>query len=218
MAPPYEPDTTSSLPPAEQAKQTKNPLKKLYFWTLHWAKTRFALPLLGLISFVESSFFPVPPDVLLMAMCFSNRKRWFLYALVCTIASVLGGIGGWYIGYALYESFGKSIIDAFHYQEVFETVGGYYERHAFLSLLGAGFTPIPYKVFTIAAGVFHEQVTLGTLIIASLIGRGARFFLVAGVIRVFGESARHFLERNFGWASLGLFLLAILGVIALKLL
>jgi membrane protein YqaA with SNARE-associated domain len=218
MAQSHEHDTTSKLSLSEQARQTKNPIKKLYFWTLHWSGTRFALPALGLVSFAESSFFPIPPDVLLMAMCFSNRKRWFLYALVCTVASVLGGIAGWYIGFALYESVGQSIIDAFHYQEAFDTVGRFYEQNAFLSILGAGFTPIPYKVFTIAAGVFHDQVHLGTLIIASSIGRGARFFLVAIVIRIFGEPARHFLERNFGWASLGLFLLALLGVIAIKLL
>jgi membrane protein YqaA with SNARE-associated domain len=199
-----------------QARQTKNPLKKLYFWVLHWAGTPYALPALAVISFVESSFFPVPPDVLLIAMCFSNRSRWFTYMAVCSVASVLGGVFGWYIGYALYETVGARIIEMLHYQATFEKVQGFYEKNAFLYILTAAFTPIPYKVFTIAAGVFHEKVSLMTLVAASAIGRTARFFLVALLIRIFGEKARHFLEKRFELCTFLLLGLAVLGFVAIK--
>lgn len=199
-----------------QARATRNPIKKLYFWTLHWADTKYALPALVLVAFAESSFFPVPPDVLLIAMCFSSRRHWLKYALWCSAASVLGGVFGWYIGYGLYEAIGKRIIEAFHYGEAFQLVQSYYEKNAFLYIVTAAFTPIPYKVFTIAAGVFHEQVSLQTLVLASTVGRTARFLLVAVLIRYFGEKVKPFLEKHFELATLALGAVAVLGFVALK--
>jgi len=200
----------------EQARASRNPVKKLYFWTLHWADTRWALPALFVISFVESSFFPIPPDVLLLAMCFANRKRWLPYAFWCSLASVLGGCFGYLIGYSAFETVGQLIINTYHFEDEFALVGGFYEKNAFLYILAAAFTPIPYKVFTIAAGVFHENVSLLTLVGASILGRSGRFFLVAGIIRIFGTKAKGFLEKHFELASLALFVLGVGGFLAIK--
>jgi membrane protein YqaA with SNARE-associated domain len=183
-------------------------LRKLYDWTLSWAGTRYAVPALAVLAFLEASFFPIPPDVLLMAMCLGKPKRAFQYAAVCTIGSVLGGLLGFYIGVSLWRTLGvfEGCPDyaggAFLFQyvpgfscEKFATVQHAYQDNAWLALFTAAFTPIPYKVFTIAAGVF--QVALPTLIAASIVGRGARFTGVAALIYFFGPSVRTFIERRF---------------------
>lgn len=177
------------------APDKPNWLKRLYLWVLAWADTKYALPALVVLSFVESSFFPIPPDVLLIALCMGAPKNGLKYAFWCSLASVAGGIFGYYIGYALYEEVGRRIIETLHYQDAFAKVGVMYGDNAFLSILVAAFTPIPYKVFTIAAGVFHEQVSLGTLVGASAIGRSGRFFLVAGSIYFFGPPVKRLLDK-----------------------
>lgn len=198
------------------ARATRNPLRKLYFWTLHWADTKYALPALFVISFAESSFFPIPPDILLMAMCFAVPRKWALYAAWCTVASVLGGIFGWYIGWGFWgvtQDLFYKVIPGFTPQ-VFAKVESLYQANAFVAVLSAAFTPIPYKVFTIASGVFH--VGLPVLVTASLVGRGARFFLVAGLIRGFGPAVKPFLEKHFEAATLVMLFLAVLGFAAIK--
>ena len=172
-----------------------NWLKRLYHWVLHWADTKYGLPALVIIAFVESSFFIIPPDVLLIALCMGAPKRGLKYAAWCSIASVAGGAFGYYIGFAFYEEVGRKIIETLNYQAAFAKVGTLYGENAFLSIVTAAFTPIPYKVFTIAAGVFHEQVSIGTLVAASLIGRSGRFFLVAGSIFFFGPPVKRLLDR-----------------------
>ncbi len=212
-------ETILETPPEKAmdlARATKNPLRKLYYWTLHWADTKFALPALFLISFAESSFFPIPPDILLMAMCFAAPKKWVSYAFWCTVASVLGGVFGWYIGFGFWgvtQNFFFHVIPGFT-PAVFAKVESLYQANAFIAILSAAFTPIPYKVFTIAAGVF--QVAIPTLIIASIVGRGARFFLVGGLIRFFGPAVRPFLEKHFELATLVMLALAVLGFVAIK--
>jgi membrane protein YqaA with SNARE-associated domain len=202
---------------SERARATRNPLRKLYFWTLHWAATPHALPALVLISFAESSFFPIPPDVLLMALCFSHPGRWMSYAAWCTIASVAGGVLGWYLGWGFWQ-----MTQDWFFRlpgitpELFTLVEGKYNENAFLALLTAAFTPIPFKVFTVASGVF--AVSLWTLVAASILGRGARFFLVAGLIRKFGPVAKPFLEKHFELCTLAFLALGILGFLAVKLL
>lgn len=172
-----------------------NPLKRLYAWVLHWADTKYGLPALMCLSFAESSFFPIPPDVLLIALCMGAPTRAFRFAFWCSVCSVLGGIGGYYIGFAA-EPLGRWIIfDLLHYGAAWDKVAALYGQNAFLSILTAAFTPIPYKVFTIAAGVFHEQVSLGTLVGASVIGRSGRFFLVAGCIYYFGPPVKRLLDK-----------------------
>jgi len=204
-------------PPSEamaQARATKNPLRKMYFWTLHWADTKYALPALFILSFIESSFFPIPPDVLLMAICFSAPKRWLAAAFWCTVASVLGGIFGWYIGWGLWETVGQPIVTFYKGEAVMETVRVWYDQYGFWGVLIAAITPVPYKIFTIASGVF--QFDLVQLIIASILGRGFRFFLVAGLIRGFGPAIKPFLEKHFEIAVVVFTLLGVLGVVAIK--
>lgn len=211
-------DDELSVGPGEamtKAAETKNPLKKLYFWTLHWADTKYALPALFILSFIESSFFPIPPDVLLMAICFSAPRKWAVAAFWCTVASVLGGILGWYIGWGLWETIGQPIVAFYHGEEVMDKVRGLYDTYGFWGILIAAITPIPYKVFTIASGVF--QFDLLQLILASVIGRGFRFFVVAGLIRAFGPKVKPFLEKNFELAMILMVVLGVLGVVAIKL-
>ncbi len=183
-------------PPANStATPRPNALKRLYAWVLHWAETRHGLTALVVIAFVESSFFPIPPDVLLVALCMGAPKRSFKFALWCAVGSVAGGAAGYYIGYAA-EPLGRWIIfDLLHYGSAWEKVAQLYGENAFLAILTAAFTPIPYKVFTIAAGVFHEQVSIWTLLGASGIGRTGRFLLVAGTIYFFGPPIKRLLDK-----------------------
>jgi membrane protein YqaA with SNARE-associated domain len=197
-----------------------NPLKRLYRWVLHWAETPYGTPALALLSFAESSFFPIPPDVLQIALSVSKPRRSFYYAAVSAVASVVGGVAGWYIGRALWlsvDDFFFSYVPGFSHAN-FNRVETLYGENAFLAILAAAFTPIPYKVFTIAAGVFHRTVPLQTLILASLVGRSARFFLVATVMYFFGESAKAVLERHFEWMTLALFALLTAGFLAIRML
>lgn len=187
-----------------------NFVKRLYAWVLSWADTRYGVAALAVIAFAESSFFPIPPDVLLIALCMGAPKRGLTFALVCTVASVLGGMAGYYIGYAA-EPFGRWIIfDLLHQGNAWATVERLYGENAFLAILTAAFTPVPYKVFTIAAGVFHEVVSLGTLVSASIVGRGGRFFLVAGAIFFFGPPVKRLLDRYLELFTV-LFLVLLIG-------
>lgn len=196
------------------------PVRRLYNWMLSWAETPYGTLALFLISFAESSFFPLPPDLLQIALSVSKPRRSFFYAAVSAVGSVLGGIVGWLIGFAAWAA-----LSSFFYNYVpgvtperIEYVGKLYEANAFWAILAAAFTPIPFKVFTISAGVFSQYVSLETLIFASAIGRSARFFLVATCLWWFGPSVRKILERHFEWITLALFALLIGGFFAIKLL
>jgi len=198
----------------ELARSTRNPIRKLYYWTLHWAATPYAVPALLALAFAESSFFPVPPDVLLIAICFSRPKRWARYALWCSIGSVVGGMLGYYIGWALWDTVGKAIVDFYHGQAVMAKIQHWYDVYGFLGVLVAAVTPIPYKVFTIASGWFHFDFPL--FVLASAIGRPFRFFLVAGLIGLFGERVKPFLEEKLEWALVGLTVLGVGGFLLIK--
>lgn len=189
-------------------------LRKLYDWTIHWAKTPQAPYALFAIAFIESSFFPVPPDVLLIAMVVAQREKWLRNAFICTVGSVSGALLGYVIGWSLYEAIGKFIVDAYHLQAVVELVGRKYQENAFMTVFTAAFTPIPYKVITIAAGLF--KISLWTLVIASIIGRAGRFFLVAGSLRIFGKRISDSIERYFDIFSLVFAALLIGGFLLLK--
>lgn len=194
----------------------ENIVRRLYHWVLHWADTRYGTPALAMISFAESSFFPIPPDVLQIALSVSRPRLSFYYAAVSSLASVAGGVAGWYIGAFLWDGmsgFFYSYVPGFT-QETFDKVKLKYEQNAFLAIFGAAFTPIPFKVFTIAAGVFN--ISLKTLIFASLIGRSSRFFLVAAMIYFYGEQAKSLLEKYFEIITLGLFAIGIAGFFAIK--
>ncbi len=167
------------------------------------------------IAFVESSFFPIPPDVLLIALAVANPKQSFKFAAICTAGSVSGAFLGYYIGYAFFESIGSRIVDFYGFSDQFQFVLDKYRENAWFAIIFAGFTPIPYKVFTIAAG-FNETIDLGTLAFASLVGRASRFFLVGGLLFVFGPRIKEYLDRYLGRLTLALGLLFILGMITVK--
>jgi membrane protein YqaA with SNARE-associated domain len=195
-----------------------NALQRLYAWVLHWAETPHGLAALVVIAFIESSFFPIPPDVLLIALCMGAPKKSFRFAFWCAVGSVAGGVGGYYIGY-LAEPLGRWIIfDLLHYGSAWDKVAQLYGENAFLAILTAAFTPIPYKVFTIAAGVFHEQVGLGTLVLASVIGRSGRFLLVAGSIYLFGPPIKRLLDRYLELFTVLFLVLLVGGFLLVKLL
>lgn len=211
-----DPQLSPDIPEVDDAYTTtsRNPLKRLYFWMLRWAKTKHATPALFGFSFAESSFFPIPPDVLLMALCFSEPRRWLRFAFWCSLASVLGGLLGYYIGFALWETVGLSIVKFYHGEAVMERIQKTYSDNGFIGILIAAITPIPYKVFTIASGVFKFNLLEFT--IASIVGRSFRFFAVAGLIRVLGERVRPFIEQKLEWFMMAFGILLVLGFVALK--
>ncbi|OGX35664.1 MAG: hypothetical protein A3I43_03935 [Omnitrophica WOR_2 bacterium RIFCSPLOWO2_02_FULL_50_19] len=188
--------------------------KKLYDWTLLRARTKNASYALFGIAFIESSFFPVPPDVLLIAMVVADRMKWLRYALICTAGSVLGALLGYFIGWGLYETVGKLIVDTYNLHAVVELIGRKYSENAFMTVFTAAFTPIPYKAITITAGLF--KISLPVLIAASIIGRAGRFFIVAGVLRIFGKTIADSIEKYFNILSIAFVLLGIIGFILLK--
>jgi membrane protein YqaA with SNARE-associated domain len=196
----------------------RGPLRRLYDWVLSWADSPHGTTALAAISFAESSFFPIPPDVLQIALSVARPRRSFLYAAVSMVASVAGGVAGWAIGWGLWQAVEPwffSYVPGFS-REKFALVENLYRGNAFLAIFAAAFTPIPYKVFTIAAGVC--SVPLGTLVAASALGRGARFFLVAAATYFFGAAAKRFLDRYLEVVTLALLAAIVAGFFAIKLL
>ena len=189
-------------------------LKKLYNWVLSWAHKKYSSAALFILAFSESSFFPIPPDILQIALSVSKPKKSFFYALIASVGSVLGGIFGYFIGLFLFDTIGSLIINSLGYQAQFNTVGDLYKSYAFLAILVSAFTPIPYKVFTIAAGFW--QVGLFPLIAASIIGRSARFFLVASLIYFFGPKIKEFVDKYFNILTIIFIVLFIGGFLIVK--
>jgi len=160
-------------------------IRSLYKWVLHWANTPRGLVALFFLAFAESSFFPIPPDVLLIALCLGRPKRALFYALICTSASVLGGMFGYLIGHEFWHLSNDFFLRHIFSEATFFRVQELYQQNAFLSIFVSGFTPIPYKVFTITAGVF--DIPFGTFTFASTLGRGLRFFPCRWSVNVFLE-------------------------------
>jgi membrane protein YqaA with SNARE-associated domain len=191
-------------------------VRRLYDWVLHWADTPYGAPALFLLAFVESSVFPVPPDVLLITLSIALPRRAWFYALLCSVGSVLGGMLGYLLGWgfwSLLDDFFFSYVPGFT-PELFARVQELYASHDFWVVFTAGFTPIPYKVITIAAGVF--LINFPVFVLASAIGRSARFFLVAGLIRRFGPEIRAFVDRYFNLLSIVFMVLLIGGFLVVK--
>jgi membrane protein YqaA with SNARE-associated domain len=189
-------------------------LRRLYDWTLSWAERPGGSWALFLIAVAESSFFPVPPDVLLMALCVGATRKSFRFAFICAFGSVVGGMLGYAIGWGAWHAVSGYFIPLVFSQELFDKVAVLYQGNAFLAVLTAAFTPIPYKVFTIAAGVF--EVNFWTFVLASVVGRSARFFMVAGLIFFFGARIKELVEKYFDWFALALLALGIAGFVAIK--
>lgn len=202
---------------ALQRPTTLNPMewiRFLYDWVLHWAATPYGVPALAIIAFAESSFFPVPPDVLLLALCLGAPTRSFYFAVVCSISSVVGGIGGYLIGMFLWGQVHEFFFAYVFREEVFLRVQEIYRTYDFWAVFAAGFTPIPYKVFTIAAGVF--DLDFPRFVLASVLSRSARFFLVAGLIWKFGPPIKEFIDRYFNLLSVAFMVLLIGGFAVIR--
>jgi membrane protein YqaA with SNARE-associated domain len=195
-------------------KSTRGFIRKMYKWVIGWAEKPQAEKALGAIAVAESSFFPIPPDPLLITMTLAKPKRYLRFAAICTVGSVVGGVLGYLIGVGLFETVGQWIIDTYSLQEDFIKVGELYAANAALALFTAAFTPIPYKLFTIAAGVF--AINFPQFVLASLVGRGARFFLVATLMYHFGKRYKDKIEKYVDILSLIFVALIILGVLALR--
>lgn len=189
-------------------------LKKLYNWVLAKAAHDNAPWWLAVISFAESSFFPIPPDVMLAPMCLARPERAFRYALICTIASVLGALLGYAIGFYLFDQIGMPILEFYGVVEKFDSFSEAFNAQGWLIVLAAGFTPLPFKVITIAAGA--TQMALYILIFASIIARAARFFLVAALLWKFGAPMKNWIDRHFALATTLVMVLAIGGFVAIK--
>lgn len=170
-------------------------LRRLYDWVLSWADSPWGLTALAVIAFVESSFFPIPPDVLLIALAIGAPTRAFRIALVCTVGSALGGAAGYAIGAFGMEHYGRPILAAYGLQAKFEVLQENFRQYGVTYVAVAGFTPIPYKLFTITAGVVG--LDFKAFMVTSFFARGARFFLVAGLIRLMGERVKEFIDRWF---------------------
>ena len=193
-----------------------NPLKRLYNWVLSWAESPWGAWALFVLAVAESSFFPIPPEILLIALGLSIPAKSFRYALICSVGSVLGGTLGYYIGYGLYETVGSYVVNLYNLQDAFDKISLMYQDNAFMAVAIAGFMPIPYKVFTIAAGVC--RINLGVFILASVLSRSARFFIAATIIRFGGAPAKKFIDRYFNLFTIIFVVLLIAGFLLIKLL
>ena len=182
----------------------------LYQRAMVWSRHRHAPWYLGGVSFAESSFFPIPPDVMLAPMSLANPSKAWRFALITTLASVAGGLFGYAIGYFAFDAL-EPWLRTSQYWDSYQAAVGWFERWGFLAIFVAAFTPIPYKVFTIAAGTL--SMALLPFILASIIGRGARFFLVAGLMKWGGarmEAAMHIYVERLGWATVALVVIGVL--------
>ncbi len=183
-------------------------LRRLYDWVIRLAGSPHAIPAMGAVAFAESSFFPIPPDVMLVPMVLANRTKAFRIALVCTICSVVGGLLGYAIGYAFFETAGAWLVRTYGLQAGLERFREQYAHWGIWVILIKGLTPIPYKLVTIASGAAHFD--LFTFVWASILTRGARFFIVAALLWKYGEPIRGFIERRLTLVT-WLFLIALVG-------
>ena len=200
-----------------------NYLRRLYEWILHWAETKYGVPALFLLAMAESSFFPIPPDVLLIPLALGARSKAIRFALVCSVASIVGGIVGYGIGYFAWwngaEAYSAVALFFFNHipgftEQVFLNIQEKYEIYNFLIVFTAAFTPIPFKIITISAGAF--SVNFPMFLLASTISRSARFFMVALLIRQFGEPITAFIDKYFNLLSIIFTILLIGGFLVLK--
>ena len=183
-------------------------LKGLYDWMMAKAAHRHAIWWLAAISFIESSFFPIPPDVMLIPMVIAAPTRWWRIALICTISSVIGGYLGYAIGYFAMDSIGMAILGAFHLQDKFQALKPIIDEWGVWFIIIKGMTPIPYKLVTITAGAFDFDLTKFTF--ASIIARGMRFFMVAALLWKFGLPIRSFVETRLKLVTT-VFVVALIG-------
>lgn len=189
-------------------------VRKAYDWVLHWSSTPQAVPALFAISFMESSFFPIPPDVLLVAMSVTVPRRSFYFAMVCTVSSVLGGMFGYLLGYGFMELIGNWIVKLYHLEDIFRKIGESYRRYEIWTMLVGSFLVHPYKIFTLASGALEVNFPLFTL--TSIAGRGSRFFLIAALVYKFGAPVRQFIDKYFNLLFIAFSVVLIACIYAIK--
>ena len=195
-----------------EAAAPRSPLRRLYDWCIEAAHKPHAMWTMGAIAFAESSFFPIPPDVMLLPMSLARPKRAWFFAGVCTIASVAGGLLGYAIGALLYDSVGHWLIQLYGYGDKVEAFRAAFAEWGAWIILLKGLTPIPYKIVTITSG--FANYNLGLFILFSIIARAGRFFLLAFLLHRYGEQARHIIEKRLGlWVTLGAAVIVI-GIVA----
>ncbi len=193
---------------------SKSIIRGLYDRCMDWISGPYGTYALFLIAFVESSFFPLPPDVFLIAMCVAIPLNSFRYAAICSVGSVLGGAFGYGLGYWFMDSVGMPIVQWYGLSAKYEMVQHYFKEYDVWIVGTAGFTPVPYKLFTITAGFVHSNFI--TFMTVSLVARSARFFLVAGLIRKFGPWIQTFINRYFNILSLLFVVLLVTGFVLVK--
>lgn len=189
-------------------------LRRLYDWTMGLAGHKRAPQALFCVAFIESSIFPIPPDVMLLPMVLARRLKAWAYASLATIGSVLGGVAGYLIGLLLFDVLGRPLIELYGYGEKFEQFAGAYNEYGALIVFFFGVTPFPYKVITIASGV--TQLNVAVFLLASILSRGLRFFLVSGLLYWFGPPIRDFIEQRLGLVTTVFLVLLIGGFAALR--
>jgi membrane protein YqaA with SNARE-associated domain len=198
-------------------------LRRIYDWVLHWAKTPYGGIALFILAFAESSFFPIPPDVLLIALCLGAQSKAFRYATICTIGSIAGAMLGYAIGYFVWwSSPGEfSSVATFFFNNIpgftesaFYEIKSLYDEYNFWIIFTAGFTPIPYKVFTVSAGAFN--INLFLFLVASVLSRAGRFYLIAFLIWKFGPSIERFIDKYFNILAIAFTILLVGGFVLIK--
>ena len=191
-------------------------LRKTYDWVLHWAHTPYGVWALFILAFAESSFFPIPPDVLLIALALSIPSKALYFAAICSVASILGGMAGYGIGWGLWELVQNLFFDYVpgFSQSAFDKIQEKYELYNFWVVFSAGFTPIPYKIITISAGVF--KINFPIFVLASAVSRSARFFLVGWLIYKFGAPVKGFIDKYFNLLSIIFVILLVGGFVLIK--
>jgi len=183
---------------------------------MEWIQTPAGIWVLFLIAFAESSFFPIPPDVFLIALCISLPTKSFRYAAICAVGSVLGGMLGYGLGFAFMDTVGVRILDWYGLQEKYLVVQGLYQKYDAWAVGAAGFTPLPYKLFTITAGAV--KINFAVFVVMSILSRSARFFLIAALIHRYGPRVQDFILRYFNILTIIFLVLLIGGFILIKML
>jgi membrane protein YqaA with SNARE-associated domain len=203
-------------PPETVWQQRPSLLQRVYTRCMEWISTPAGIWVLFIIAVAESSFFPIPPDVFLIALCISVPKKSFRYAAVCAIGSVIGGIIGYGLGLGFMDTLGVRILDWYGLQDKYETVQRLYQAYDAWAVGAAGFTPLPYKLFTITAGAF--KINFWVFVMVSAVARSARFFLVAALIHRYGARVQYFIYKYFNLLTVIFLVLLIGGFILIKML
>ena len=198
----------------EKGAQKVSWIRQIYDRSLLWVQSPSGVWALFFLAVAESSFFPIPPDIFLIVLCIAIPPKSFRYAAICAVGSVIGGIIGYGLGMGFMDTIGVKILEWYGLQDKYEVVQDLYRQYDALAVGAAGFTPLPYKLFTITAGAFKIDFVTFTLV--SLVSRSARFFLVAAFIYKFGAPVRHFIERYFNLLTILFFILLIGGFLVVK--